>query len=313
MTKYRNALPQLGGNLFLTDGGLETTLIFHDGFDLPEFASFPLLESEKGMAALVKYFETYAGIASASGQGFILESPTWRANSDWAEKLGYTQAELAEANRKAISVLEGIRKRFETDRSPMVISGNIGPRHDAYNPDEFMSADEAEAYHSVQINTFRDTNADMVAAATITYTDEAIGITRAAQTAGLPVSISFTVETDGVLPSGETLKDTIEKVDLATSNGPAYYAINCAHPTHYEDAIGTGEPWVERIRGLRSNASTLSHAELDEAEELDDGNPVELGDQHRQLRHAARHINIIGGCCGTDHRHIEETARACAA
>lgn len=312
MAKYRNNLPQLSGDLFLTDGGLETTLMFHDGYDLPEFAAFPLHDDEKGTDSLRKYYETYAAIARESGQGFILETATWRASSDWAKKLGYSTATLAAANRKSVALMEEIRERFESDTTSLVISGNIGPRGDGYDPKDFMSADEAQSYHTEQIETFRTTNVDMVSAITITYAQEVIGITRAAQAADLPVVISFTVETDGRLPDGQNLKEAIEAVDAATDSGPVYYGINCAHPTHYEEAITTGEAWVSRIRSLRSNASAMSHSELDEAEELDDGNPVELGDQHRQLRQAVSHINILGGCCGTDHRHIEETSKACS-
>jgi len=174
-----------------------------------------------------------------------------------------------------------------------------------------MSPEEAEEYHAVQIRTFTETKADMVTALTMTYAEEAIGVARAAKAAGIPVVISFTVETDGRLPSGQTLKDAIELVDEATDRTPIYYMINCAHPTHFENVLATGEPWVQRIRGIRANASCMSHAELDQAEELDDGSPVELGGQHRELQAMLSHLNVMGGCCGTDHRHIEEIAKVC--
>jgi S-methylmethionine-dependent homocysteine/selenocysteine methylase len=176
-----------------------------------------------------------------------------------------------------------------------------------------MTPEQAEAYHDEQIATFSRTEADMITAITMTNTPEAIGITRSAQSVGLPVVIAFTVETDGRLPTGQSLKEAIEAVDAATGKGPAYYMVNCAHPTHYDTTLATDEDWVKRIRGLRSNASTMSHAELDEAEELDDGNPVELGRQHAALKGRLSHINVFGGCCGTDHRHVEETCKACAA
>jgi S-methylmethionine-dependent homocysteine/selenocysteine methylase len=173
-----------------------------------------------------------------------------------------------------------------------------------------MTAEEAERYHAVQINTFRDTNADMVTALTMTYANEAIGITRAALAAGLPVVISFTVETDGRLPNGQILAEAITQVDQATNNGPEYYMINCAHPTHFEQALENGESWVSRIQGIRANASCMSHAELDQATELDDGDPIELGRQHRQLSRKMQKLNVLGGCCGTDHRHVEEICKA---
>jgi S-methylmethionine-dependent homocysteine/selenocysteine methylase len=311
MAKYRHQLPQLNGAFFLTDSGLETTLIFHDGIDLPYFAAFDLLKNETGRAALRRYFASHASIAKAKGCGFILESPTWRASSDWGTKLGYGDADIAEVNRQAIAMLVEQRGIFETGNSPMVISGCVGPRGDGYNPGEMMTAEEAEAYHARQIGAFAQTEADMVTAITMTYEAEAVGVTRAARAAGLPVVISFTVETDGNLPSGQTLKNAIEAVDAATGEGPAYYMINCAHPDHFAGALAANESWVKRIKGLRANASRLSHAELDEAEELDDGNPEELGRQYRDLQRVLGHVTVMGGCCGTDHRHIEAIGQAC--
>ena len=311
MAHYRNALPQLTGGLFLTDGGIETTLIFHEGLTLPDFAAFHLLRSLEGEAALYKYFRTYAEIARRFGTGLILESATWRANADWGTRLGYTSEALAEANRQAIHLLENVRHAYETARSRVVISGCVGPRGDGYVPNSAMSEQAAEAYHRAQVETFAGSAADMVCAITINYVEEAVGIARAARQADMPVAISFTVETDGRLPTGQTLQGAIEQVDEATSAYPCYYMINCAHPTHFERVLTAGEPWVERIRGLRANASRLSHAELNESPELDTGNPAELGREYAQLKARLRHLNVLGGCCGTDHRHIEQIASAC--
>ena len=313
MSKYRTALPQLSGELFLTDGGLETSLIFHDGFDLPHFAAFDLLKNDEGRDAIRNYFQPYLKIAKDHGVGFVLESATWRASSDWAEQLGYTPDALSDANRKAVEMLREIRDEHETDKTKVVISGNIGPRGDGYSPDKLMTEDEAERYHSVQIGTFANTEADVITAITMTHAEEAIGVVRAAKAVGMPVVISFTVETDGKLPTGQTLKEAIEQVDNVTDNGPAYYMINCAHLTHFEGALAAGEEWIKRIRGLRANASALSHAELDEAEELDEGNPEEFGTQHGELRSAFTHFNVFGGCCGTDHRHVEKVCKAVVA
>ena len=311
MTRYRNALPQLGGDLFLTDGGIETTLIFHEGLELPHFAAFHLLKTPEGRATLRKYFCTYADLAKCFSTGLILESPTWRSNPDWGARLGYTTDALAEANREAISLLEDVRSEYESDRTPVVISGCVGPRGDGYVPDRVMSALEAEAYHREQVETLAGTTADMVCAITMNYVQEAVGIASAARQADMPVALSFTVETDGNLPTGQTLKAAIEQVDEATSGYPTYYMINCAHPTHFEPALEEGEPWVERIRGLRANASRMSHAELDEASELDTGDPVELGREYAELKSRLHQLSVMGGCCGTDHRHIEQIATAC--
>jgi S-methylmethionine-dependent homocysteine/selenocysteine methylase len=310
MAAYRNGLPQLDRDIFLTDGGIETTLIFHEGLELPDFAAFDLLKDNDGTEALRKYFRGYAALARDYEVGFILESATWRASPDWGTKLGYSAAALAEINRKAIELLRDIRSDYANEKTRMVISGCIGPRGDGYNPTSIMSAEEAQRYHAAQIGTFSATDADMVTAITMNYVDEAIGITRAAQAAGMPVVISFTVETDGKLPTGQTLQAAIEAVDAATGGAPAYYMINCAHPTHFADALVADEPWVARIRGIRANASTMSHAELNDSAELDAGDPVELGRQHGALLGRLRHLNVLGGCCGTDHRHVEEICRA---
>ncbi len=312
MARYRNALPQLKGDLFLTDGGIETTLIFHEGLELPDFAAFDLLKRPDGEAALRKYFRTYAALAKKFGTGLILEAATWRANPDWGARLGYSREGLANANLNAIRLLERIRDEFEDARTRVVLSGCVGPRGDGYNPAFKMSERDAEAYHAEQIGTFAVSAADMVTAITMNYVEEAVGVARAAQAAGMPVVISFTVETDGRLVTGQTLEDAIAVVDSETSVYPTYYMINCAHPTHFESALEAGELWLERIRGLRTNASHKSHAELNESLELDSGNPVELGQEHARLLERLPRLNVIGGCCGTDHRHVEQIAMACS-
>ncbi len=308
MPRYRNVLPQLAGDLFLTDGGIETTLIFHEGIDLPEFAAFVLLENEEGCETLRKYYREYANIARDYRVGFILESMTWRANQYWGEKLGYSSEQIADFNRKSVDLLQGIRNEYEGDIPHMVISGCIGPRGYGYSEDISMTVDEAEACHRPQIATFRETVADMVTAFTIPNITEAIGIVLAAKAERMPVVISFTVEIDGRLPSGEMLRDAIEQVDAATDGTPAYYMINCAHPTHFVDVL-RADPWTKRIRAVRANASTKSHAELNDTTQLDEGNPEELGSRYLDLASRLESLNVLGGCCGTDHRHIAEICR----
>lgn len=310
MSKYRDRLPQLENRLFLTDGGIETTLIFHQGLELPFFAAFRLLRDPEGVEALREYFVPYASLARSNGVGLILESATWRASSDWGRKLGYAKAELAEMNRRSIDLLREIRGEYESERSPIVISGCVGPRGDGYDPGTLMSPVAAEAYHANQIFTFAETEADLITAITMTNPAEAIGVTRAARAAGMPVVISFTVETDGRLPTGDELHEAILAVDEATDEGPAYYMINCAHPTHFSHVLGDG-PWRTRLRGIRANASQRSHAELDEAEDLDAGDPAELAARYAGLRRDLPQLNVLGGCCGTDARHIEQIYEAC--
>ncbi len=313
MTIHQHPLTRNGDLLFLTDSGLETTLVFHDGMDLPCFAAFDLLKDETGTDHLRRYYQQHIDLSLEYGFGFVLESVSWRASSDWGDKLGYTSDALAQANRQSIELLHDLRDKNQTSESPMVISGNLGPRGDGYSSDQLMTAYEAAAYHTTQIRVLSEAGADMVTALTLTNSDEAIGIVKAAQAVNIPVVISFTLETDGRLPSRQTLHDAIEAVDGDTNNGPAYYMINCAHPSHFGDVLVPNASWVTRIQGIRANASCMSHAELDNSETLDDGNPEELGHQYSALRSLLPNLKVVGGCCGTDHRHIGAIARQCRA
>ena len=299
---HRASLPQLEGDLFLTDGGIETSLIFHQGLDLPEFAAFVLLDNEEGLDQLRRYYEPYVSLARENGTGLVLETPTWRASPGWAARLDVSPEKLDWLNRRAITLMEELRR--SAGDNPVVISGCVGPEGDGYRPANLLSANAARDYHATQVGTFADTAADMVTALTMTYADEATGVAQAASDAGLPSVISFTLETDGRLPNGQGLGEAIEAVDEATGGAPAYYMINCAHPMHFDDVLATDEQWRDRIRGLRANASTMSHDELDEAEELDDGDPADLGARYAALRPRMPNLNVLGGCCGTDHRHV---------
>jgi homocysteine S-methyltransferase len=312
MPRNSHDLPMLGDRVFLTDGGIETTLIFDDGLDLPDFAAFHLLATPAGRDALTRYFESYAGIARRDGVGIVLETPTWRASADWGVRLGYTVEQVEAANRACVELVDDVRRRFATPRSPIVVSGCLGPRGDGYRPGDLMTDDEARAYHALQVRALAGAGADLVTAITMTYAAEAAGIAAAARAAGLPVVVSFTVETDGTLPSGEPLRAAVEAVDDATGGYPAYYMINCAHPDHFRDVLEPGAAWTSRIRGLRANASRLSHAELDAAEELDTGDPVELAALYRDLRAVHPGLSVLGGCCGTNTTHVDAISRACA-
>lgn len=307
--RYRNDLPQLNGWKMLSDGGLETCLVFHEGIDLPCFAAFDLLRTQAGRQKITDYLIPYLELAVRSKAGFVLETPTWRANRDWGARLGYSPQALAQVSIDAVQQIAELRDRFETPSSPMVLSGNIGPRGDGYVPDAKMTAAEAEAYHAEQVRIFAGTAADMVGAFTMNYVEEAIGVARAAEAAGMPAAISFTVETDGRLPTGQPLGEAIEMTDHDTGGTPAYYMINCAHPSHFNAVVQGGEAWTSRVLGLRANASRCSHAELDEAEELDEGNPEELGTEYAALQQHLPELAVFGGCCGTDYRHVEAIAR----
>ena len=310
MSKYRKNLPQLSDKLFICDGGLETTLIFQDGINLPEFAAFVALNDDAGRRALLRYYRAYLDIAQRRGLGMILDSPTWRSNTDWGNKLGYSKQDLTSVNKAAVRFVEDLRILFETEQSIIVVDGGIGPRGDGYVPSARLTVQEAETYHSDQIGAFAESSADMVTALTMNYVEEAVGIALAARAAAIPVAISFTVETDGRLPTGQSLQDAIEATDAASGSAPVYYMINCAHPTHFSAQLGSSARWLDRVRGLRANASKMSHAELNESPILDAGNPTELGQEYVALRSTLRNLNVIGGCCGTDHRHVDEISRA---
>jgi S-methylmethionine-dependent homocysteine/selenocysteine methylase len=309
--RHRHCLPQLdAAHPFLTDGGLETTLIFHRGLDLPCFAAFDLLKSDSGRDELRAYFDPYVALAREHGVGFVLDTATWRANPDWALKLGYALDDLDAANLGALALAEEIRAAGEASATPIVINGVIGPRGDGYDPGELMSPGEAEGYHARQIATFADSAADMVTAVTMTNPEEAIGIARAAREHDMPAVISFTVETDGRLPDGQPLRAAIEHVDAETGGSVAYFMVNCAHPSHFAGVLEEDGLWRERIGGLRANASAKSHAELDESEELDEGDPAALGAEHGALRPRLGSVSVLGGCCGTDSRHVEAIGNA---
>ncbi len=305
-----NVLTQIEEKVFLTDGGLETVMIFHEGLELPCFAAFDLLKDDDGTNTLHKYYRPFIDAAIKGRMGFILDTPTWRASSDWMPQLGHQVQDVEDFNRKAVELMQALRKEHQTADTPMIISGAIGPRGDGYTPGAQMTADEACEYHLPQAQALATAGADLLSAVTMNYIAEAVGIVRAAKQVGLPVVIGLTTETDGCLPDGDTLQDAIHRVDQETDNGPAYYMLNCAHFDHFQDALIDGAEWVTRIRAVRANASRQSHAELDEAEVLDDGNPQEFGELCVNLHNRFSGLTIFGGCCGTDHRHVDAVRRA---
>lgn len=307
MTARADTLPHRAGGLFLAYTGMETDLLFTQGVDLPGFASYPLLETEEGRARLEGYYRDMIRLGAKHGTGVILESPTWVASRDRGRAIGYSPARLADLNRRAIAHMCAAR-RTHGDQ-PTIVSANIGPRGDAYAPQDQMSAKQAEDYHAEQLAVLAQTNVDLISAYTLAYTDEAVGIVRAARRFGLPAVIAFTLETDGRLPTGACLEDAISEVDAQTDGYTAYFMINCAHPDHFSHVLCASGP-TQRVRGIVANASRCSHAELEAATKLDDGSPQELGRQLAQMRRSFGQICVLGGCCGTDMRHMACIAAA---
>lgn len=309
MARYRTNLPLMNGGTFLSDGGMETSLIFTQGIDLPEFASFTLLQDARGQAALIRYYENFIRIARGRSLGFVLDTATWRASRDWGARLGYDATALEEANRAAVTLIGALRDKWETPASSFVLNGVIGPRGDGYKGGS-MNWDEARDYHAFQARIFADTEADMISAITMNTIGEAAGIALAAKDASMPCVVAFTVETDGRLVGGETLRKAIETVDEVTGGSPLYYMVNCAHPSHFQNVLAGGGAWLSRVQGVRANASAKSHEELDESTALDEGDIPDLARRYRELGRILPKMRVIGGCCGTDHHHIAAICEA---
>jgi homocysteine S-methyltransferase len=290
-----------------TDAGLETAMIFLENLELPNFAAFVLLQDAAGRAALTRWFAGFLPFARAAGTGFVLDTPTWRANMGWAAAMGLDATGLRRINAEAVAFARAFRDRHETTTMPIVINGVVGPSGDGYRIGTPLTVEAAAAVHRPQIEALAEAGVDMVTAVTMTHAAEAIGIARAAKATGLPHVLSFTVETDGHLASGQSLAAAIAEVDAATAASALFFMVNCAHPTHFTAELRG--PHAARVGGVRANASRLSHAELDEATELDDGDPTEFGTLYAGFPELLPNLRIIGGCCGSDHRHV---GAACA-
>jgi len=289
---------------FLTDGGMETWLFFQQNFEAPEFAAIVLMNDDQVRLALQRYFSEFLSLAQKAGTGFVLDTNTWRGCTSWAEKLGMSEDALLGLSRDAVEFANSIRSQWVERVPGILLNGVIGPSGDGYSAGDISDAKAAQDLHAPQVAVLAESGVDMISAITITNVEEAIGITRAAKQTGLPVVISFTVETDGCLPAGDALGAAIMEVDAATDSGPAYYMINCAHPDHFRDTIALQEPWTRRVCAIRANASRMSHEELDNSQELDEGDPDEFGLLHAELAQQMPQLRVVGGCCGTDHRHV---------
>lgn len=297
MTTIDHVLPAGG---YVSDGGLETDLIFNHGVDLPEFASFPLVEDEAGRGLLHRYYDGYAEVARRADAALTLESPTWRANPDWGARLGYDAGALDRANAAAVAFLLALREEY-ADLADVRLIGVLGPRGDGYVAGARTDPDEAARYHRPQVAALAGAGADVVAAYTLTGVEEGVGIVRAAREVGVPVLVGFTVESDGRLPDGTTLRDAIERVDAI--DAPDGFIVNCAHPTHIAPGLTQGA-WLDRIVQVNPNASTQTHEELNAAEELDAGDLDLLCSSYDVLRPRLPSLRVVGGCCGTDAQHV---------
>lgn len=293
---------------FLSDGGLETWLIYTRNCQLTLFAAFPLLATPKGANHLQEYYNEYLEVAQELRMGLVLSTPTWRASTRWGEEMGFSQVEVDQFNVDAVKMLKCV-KDISKDGPTVVVDGQIGPMEDGYKPEVKHSVQACKEYHIRQVAVLKDAGVDLVTAATLTNWEEATGITLAAKECKTPLAVGFTVELDGRLPSGDSLEDAVEKVDKMTGAYPSYYMVNCGHPDHIRKAMEKGGKWRERVMAFRVNASRKSHEELDRMETLDEGDVEELGRLTAELGKLMPRMVLMGGCCGTRAEHVRSIGR----
>jgi homocysteine S-methyltransferase len=308
MTDQRPFPPQKAGRLYLTEGGTETELLYKYGFALPQFALFPLLDNPQAVSKMREMFQSYLDVAVRHKMCALMGGLDYRASPDWGALLGYSPQSLADANLRSIEFLRDIAREYASDIPDIVIEGLIGPRGDAYERNASITVDEAEDYHSVQLETLKRANVDLALAITFNNVPESIGVARAAVKIGVPLAISLTLDGTSKLSSGPRLGEAITTIDRETDHAPEFYLVNCSHPVEYESAI---EPdgWIDRVRGVRPNASRMEKMALCQIGHLEDGDPVELGKLCGDLARRYPHMDIWGGCCGTWDRHLDEIAK----
>ena len=301
--------PQTKGTVYLTEGGQETEIMYKFGHDLPEFAMFPLLDRPAALAALRAMYKRYLEVAAAARLSVIIGGLDYRASPDWGAKLGYTPEALADAQVRCVDFLREVAEPFRERIPTVLIAGIIGPRGDAYSLNRTVTADEAENYHLQQLSTLARAGVDLVTALTFNSVPEAVGVARAAARAGLPLGISFTLDNStSRLMSGPSLRKAVEATDRECGMAkPDFYGVNCSHPLEFLPALEPGG-WVERIRMLRPNASSMDKIELCKIGHLEEGDPQELGTLMGELARRYPHIDIWGGCCGTWEKHLAQIA-----
>ncbi|POF32988.1 homocysteine S-methyltransferase family protein [Roseibium marinum] len=296
------------GRYYLTEGGTETEIMYKWGFELPEFAMFPLLEKRKSADVIRGMYRRYLDVVARYGHSALIGGFDYRASPDWGAKLGYSASALAEANLRSIQFLKDVAAEYEADIPSMLFSGYVGPRGDAYGLNMSVTEESAEEYHSVQIETLARAGVDLVWALTFNNPAEAIGVVRAARRLNLPVAVSFSLDSTHRLKSGFPLSRAIAIVDEATNGYPAFYSLNCSHPQEFEPALEDWN-WTSRLRSIRPNAAKMDKIALCKLGHLEEGDPEELGRLMADVFRRHPHMDIWGGCCGTGHVHLEEIAR----
>lgn len=296
------------GRFYLSEGGTETEFMYKHGFELPHFAIFPLLDNPDAVSKLREMFRSYLDVAAKHEVCALMGGLDYRASPDWGELLGYSPAGLADANMQSIEFLREIAGEYSSQIPETLIQGLIGPRGDAYERNETITENEAEDYHAVQLETLKEADVDLALAITFNNIPESVGVARAAAKIGIPLGISLSLDSSSKLNSGQSLSEAITMIDKATDQSPEFYSINCSHPLEFEPAIEPGD-WVNRIRGVRPNASKMDKMALCQLGHLEEGDPVELGVLCGDLARRYPHMDIWGGCCGTWDKHLNEIAR----
>lgn len=300
--------PPREGVFYLTEGGQETEIMYRHGHKLPDFAMYPLFARPQAMADVRDMYRRYLETAVRHGFVALMGGLDYRASPDWASKLGFDAQALADVQLRCIDLLREFAKPFEPELPDVLIVGIVGPRGDAYSLNRTITAAEAEDYHSTQLATLKRAGVDLVSAMTFNNTEEAIGVARAAAGLGLPLAISFTLDSTSRLKSGPTVRQAITTVDAATGDArPDFYGINCSHPHEFTPALEPGD-WMQRVRSFRPNAAMMEKQQLCQIGHLVDGDPQELGAQMGALARRYPHIDVWGGCCGTWDAHLDAIA-----
>ena len=296
------------GTLYLTEGGTETEIMYKYGYELPEFAMFTLLENKSAKAEMRAMFERYLDTVAEYGYCALMGGIDYRASSDWGDKLGYSRQALADIQQGCVEFLRDIAEPYADQIPRILFAGLLGPRGDAYGTGDQITATEAEDYHSMQLESVKAADADLALAATFNNIPEAIGVARAASKIGIPLCISFSLDSTSRLNSGPSFREAVETTDTESGEArPQFYGLNCSHPLEMEPALEPGN-WFQRVRMLRPNAVMMEKIALCKIGHLEDGDPEELGEQMGSLAQRYAHIDIWGGCCGTCETHLGQIA-----
>ncbi|MBW2409401.1 MAG: homocysteine S-methyltransferase family protein [Deltaproteobacteria bacterium] len=293
--------------VILTEGAVIERLRRDPAVELdPYIANAGLIYDQAGKQAMTRIYRQYIDIASRYRLPMIVSAPTWRASSERINKSAYSGRETMV--KDCADFINRIRQDVSQSADCIYIAGLIACRGDSYEPREALTADKAEAYHRLQAQELAHAGVDFILAATLPAVSEALGIAAALSQCAIPYSLSFVIRSDGRVLDGTPLQAAIEKIDAAVNPGPLFYQINCVHPAIFRKAIEQSEPGFDRLLGLQANTSEKSPEELDGLGYLDTSEPEEFAESMLAL-HTHFGLKIIGGCCGTDHRHIEEIAK----